>query len=65
MCLSAAYAIEEDGASTLLCEYVSAVSVEGDDITFTDITGEEVSARGSIQSVDLVKNTISVSLLKS
>jgi predicted RNA-binding protein len=62
MCLSIAYAIDADGATTKLCEYVSAVSVVGDDITFTDITGEEIGVSGSIRSVDLVKNTITVTV---
>jgi predicted RNA-binding protein len=60
MCLSAAYALDGDGGLTLLCEYVSAVSVAGGDITFTDITGEEIGVSGVIRGVDLIKNTITV-----
>jgi predicted RNA-binding protein len=61
MCLSTVYVLEKDGDMTMLCEYVSAVSISGDDLTFTDITGGETGVSGSIRSVDLVKNTIVVS----
>jgi predicted RNA-binding protein len=61
MCLSTVYALESDGAETLLCEYVSEVKVRGNELIFTDITGEETGVSGSIRGVDLVKNTITVS----
>ena len=61
MCLSTVYALEKSGGVTLLCEYVSAVRVCGRNLVFTDITGEETGLSGSIESVDLVKNTITVS----
>jgi predicted RNA-binding protein len=59
MCLSTVYALG-GGAETLLCEYVSAVRVCGKNLVFTDITGEETDVQGSIRSVDLVKNIITV-----
>lgn len=61
MCLSTVYTLENDGEMTMLCEYVSAVNVSGDDLTFTDIMGGETGVAGLIRSVDLVKNTIVVS----
>jgi predicted RNA-binding protein len=60
MCLSTVYAHGNDGAETLLCEYVSAVEVRGKNLIFTDIMGEEIDVAASIRSVDLVKNTITV-----
>jgi predicted RNA-binding protein len=60
MCLSTVYARGDDGAETLLCEYVSSVKVTGKNLIFTDITGEETDVTGSIRSVDLVKNIITV-----
>jgi predicted RNA-binding protein len=61
MCLSTVYTLEDDGQMTMLCEYVSAVDISGDALTFTDITGVETGVAGLIRSVDLVKNTIVVS----
>jgi predicted RNA-binding protein len=56
MCLSTVY--EKDKPDEALAEYITGVSVEGDEITFTDITGVDVVARGVITNIDLVKNVI-------
>jgi predicted RNA-binding protein len=59
MCLSTVY--ETNKPDAVLAEYVTSVKVDGDEITLTDITGNEVVARGSILGIDLVKNTIMIS----
>jgi predicted RNA-binding protein len=56
MCLSTVYTT--DKTDDALAEYVTDVKVNGSEITFTDITGNEVTARGNIASIDLVKNII-------
>ncbi|MDR0877572.1 MAG: CooT family nickel-binding protein [Treponema sp.] len=61
MCLSTAYALgEKDGAKNMLCEYVSNIKILGDTITLTDLMGREVVVSGSLESVDLVKNAITI-----
>ncbi|MDR1439774.1 MAG: CooT family nickel-binding protein [Clostridiales bacterium] len=57
MCLSNVY-IQGDGERDLLCEYVTSISVMDGDVRMTDIAGGEISVAGSIQSVDLIKNTV-------
>lgn len=59
MCLSNVILIE-DGTETLVCEYASNVSVEGDQIRLTDVIGQETAVTGTILSVDLIKNVIKV-----
>jgi predicted RNA-binding protein len=44
----------------MLCEYVSNISVGGGIITLTDLMGRELTVSGSLQSVDLVKNAITI-----
>jgi predicted RNA-binding protein len=58
MCLSTVYELGIAGAKRLLCEYTSTISVSGDTITMTDLMGKELRVTGTLQSVDLVKNTI-------
>ncbi|MDR0518454.1 MAG: CooT family nickel-binding protein [Clostridiales Family XIII bacterium] len=58
MCLSTVYKSEEP--NSVFAEYVTGVKVSGDEIVFTDITGCESVCRGSIASIDLIKNTIIV-----
>jgi predicted RNA-binding protein len=56
MCLSTVYKADRTGEP--LAEYVTGVKVEGDEITLTDITGNDVIARGAITNIDLIKNVI-------
>ncbi|MDR1042686.1 MAG: CooT family nickel-binding protein [Clostridiales Family XIII bacterium] len=56
MCLSTVYKTGKTGEP--LAEYVTGIKVDGDEITLTDITGNDVVARGAITSVDLIKNVI-------
>jgi predicted RNA-binding protein len=58
MCLSTVYEANRPGEP--LAEYVTGVQVNGDEITLTDITGNDVFARGSITKIDLVKNVIMI-----
>ncbi|MDR2630176.1 MAG: CooT family nickel-binding protein [Spirochaetaceae bacterium] len=58
MCLSTVYELGAAGARRVLCEYTSNIRVAGDTITMIDLMGKEVSVTGTLQSVDLVKNTI-------
>ncbi|MDR1293138.1 MAG: CooT family nickel-binding protein [Clostridiales Family XIII bacterium] len=57
MCLSTVYKAGDDAP---LAEYVTRVKVKGEEITLTDITGNEVACRGGISSIDLVKNVITI-----
>jgi predicted RNA-binding protein len=43
-----------------LCEYVSGIKVAGDTIVLTDLMGQELSVKGALESVDLVKNAITI-----
>jgi predicted RNA-binding protein len=63
MCLSTAYELGGNGERKLLCEYVSVIKVVGDTITLTDLMGQELSVTGALESVDLVKNAITISPL--
>jgi predicted RNA-binding protein len=61
MCLSTVYGLGADGVSQKLGEYVSSLRVSGNIITFSELMGREVSLKGTIQNIDLVKKTIFVS----
>jgi predicted RNA-binding protein len=58
MCLSTVY--KSGYPDEALAEYVTGVKVNGDEITFTDITGVDIVARGAITNIDLVKNVIMI-----
>lgn len=57
MCLSTVYEVR-DGAENKIGEYVSGIKVEGGNVSFTDIMGQETVVAGTISSIDLVKNVI-------
>lgn len=59
MCLSAVYEVRE-GNEHIVCEHTTAISIDGDHITLTDIVGEETVIIGVITSIDLIKNIIKV-----
>ncbi|MDR3170261.1 MAG: CooT family nickel-binding protein [Treponema sp.] len=61
MCLSTVYELGTNGAKKKIGEYVSAIRVAGDTVIMTDIMGVELSVSGSLETVDLVKNTIIIS----
>jgi predicted RNA-binding protein len=60
MCLSTAYALGEGGMKKQLCEYVSGITVAGNTIVLTDLMGQEMRVTGELESVDLVKNAITI-----
>jgi predicted RNA-binding protein len=57
MCLSTAYKTKKV-PENMICEYVSKIKVNGDNIILTDIMNCEVSIKGILSSVDLEKNEI-------
>ena len=59
MCLSAVYEII-NGNERLVSEHVSAINLKDDLITLTDLMGEETVIKGSLKSIDLVKNIIKI-----
>ncbi|MDR3160542.1 MAG: CooT family nickel-binding protein [Spirochaetaceae bacterium] len=61
MCLSTVYELGAQGDKRLICEHTSSLRVQGDRIVLVDLMGSEVSVPGTVQSVDLVKNTIFIS----
>ena len=61
MCLSAVYEIR-DGNECLVREHVTAVNLEDDIITLRDLMGEESVIKGSLKSIDLVKNVIKINV---
>jgi predicted RNA-binding protein len=60
MCLSTAYELGAGGERKQICEYVSGIKVLGDTITLTDLMGQDISVTGTLESVDLVKNAITI-----
>ncbi len=58
MCLSTAYKGGTADAQNLLAEYVTGVEAVDGTIRLTDITGEEISVRGALRSIDLIANRI-------
>lgn len=57
MCLSDAYELT-DGERRPLLSYVSGISVDGDQITLTDMLGAKKIVSGKLKSVDLTSNVI-------
>ena len=59
MCLSTVYQVcAED--QTPLCQHVSSAVVDGSQVRFTDIMGDETVVDGIIEKIDLVNNVILV-----
>lgn len=63
MCLSTLYEVI-DGERKKLGEYISNVVRRDGEYVFTDVMGEEISLKGTIRSLDLVKNEITIELEK-
>ena len=59
MCLSAVYEVR-GGNESLVCEYTTAISLDGRVITLTDIMGDEIAITGTLKSIDLVNNIIRI-----
>jgi len=59
MCLSNVYKTTGD-EETLVCEYVSNISVEGENVIITDVLGKEITVPGTLLKVDLIKNIVMI-----
>lgn len=57
MCLSDAFELC-GGEKKPLMNYVSGISVEGENVVLTDMLGARKSVKGTLKSVDLTKNII-------
>ena len=59
MCLSNVYKTTGD-EETLVCQYVSNISVEGENVVLTDVLGKEISVPGTLMKVDLINNVVMI-----
>ncbi|MEG0778927.1 MAG: CooT family nickel-binding protein [Oscillospiraceae bacterium] len=59
MCLSDAYEVK-NGAETLVCERVTNVEIEGENVRLTNLLGTTKLIPGTLKSVDLNKNIIKI-----
>lgn len=57
MCLSTAYRLT-DGAEYKIGDYISAMDIDGENITLTDIMGSVTNIIGKLKKIDLEKNII-------
>lgn len=57
MCLSTVYE-ESGGERRMVCEYVSGISTDDTSVKLTDIMGQETIVKGSLKSLDFIKNII-------
>ena len=57
MCLSTVYEVG-NGTENLVCEFTTAININGSAITLTDIMGEDRVIHGALKSIDLVKNIV-------
>jgi len=59
MCLSTAYEVG-NGSDKFICDRVTNVSVEGNNVKLLTLLGIETVVTGELQSVDLEKNVIRI-----
>ena len=57
MCLSTVYE-DVGGERRKVCEYVSGISTENGGVTLTDIMGKQTTVKGSLKTLDFIKNII-------
>lgn len=57
MCLSKVFLVK-NGKEQLILDSVSNIRMEDQEITLYDIIGETMTVRGTIQDVDLIRNTV-------
>ena len=62
MCLSTIYSGNEAKEANLLCEYVTEIDVQDEDVKVVDITGASKEYKGNINKIDLIKNIIFIDL---
>ena len=60
MCLSTVYASNDPEHAIM--EYVSRISIDGDEITFTDVMGEEKKVTGRLVMADLTGAVVKIEL---
>lgn len=58
MCLSTVYKSSEP--DSIIMEYVSKIQVEGENITLTDIMGEERTIQGTLVLADLTGGIVKI-----
>ena len=58
MCLSTAF--RDSNPDEVLMEYVSAISIDGDDVTLTDLMGEKKTFKGRLTYADLTGAVIRI-----
>ena len=59
MCLSSAYEIGSSGEK-LICDRVTNVSVDGENVKLTTLLGTETVVKGALKSIDLNSNVIKI-----
>jgi predicted RNA-binding protein len=60
MCLSTVYQTTADGESSVLCERVCQLSIVGEEVSLVDLLGNNMTVRGVLDNVDLIRNTITI-----
>ncbi|MBR4056893.1 MAG: CooT family nickel-binding protein [Oscillospiraceae bacterium] len=60
MCLATVYFVDSTGERAKVADSITEVAVDGLQITITDLLGGTTVLNGSIQSVDLVGNSLVV-----
>ena len=58
MCLSTVYTTS--APDSVIMEYVSKITVDGDRITLTDVMGEEKTVLGTLKLADLTGGTVQI-----
>lgn len=58
MCLSTVY--RSSDPDSIIMEYVSKIQVEGDQITLTDVMGEQKTVQGTLTMADLTGGVVKI-----
>ena len=58
MCLSTVY--RSSDPDIIIMEYVSKIQVEGDQITLTDVMGEQKTVQGTLAMADLTGGVVKI-----
>ncbi len=58
MCLSTVY--RSSDPDSIIMEYVSKIQVEGDQITLTDVMGEQKTVQGTLAMADLTGGVVKI-----
>ena len=64
MCLSKAY-FEKNGDKELLLEEIASVKIEGNNLLFRTLFGEQKEVKASIRQIDFVTHSIFLESLKT